>query len=247
MKLIYQKHLTLFLVFTLLMSCSDDLLKPEPLSFFTPTNVFNDQAGFEAALVTMRKALTEGVTGSRRYYMVGEWAASEAGVPTFQMDWYQTTPYFDRYYTFLPLFSEAYEFIKNTNVLINRIDEIEWRSQEERNAILAEGYWHRAYWYYWLVNAYGDVPFIAEEVVGAKLDYYTHSRWAILDKIQADMEFAIEYLTPTAVPGAITQGAGNHLLTKIYLANLEFDRAIEAATRVIGWSVCSDDRTIRCG
>jgi hypothetical protein len=165
--------------------------------------------------------------------MVGEWAASEAGVPTFQMDWYQTTPYFDRYYTFLPLFSEAYEFIKNTNVLIGRIDEIEWDSQEEKNAILAEGYWHRAYWYYWLVNAYGDVPFVGQEVEGAKLDYYTHSRWAILDKIQADMEFAVQHLPEAAVPGAITKGAGNHLLTKIYLANLEFDEAIEAATRVI--------------
>ncbi|MDF9798897.1 hypothetical protein OKW21_004160 [Catalinimonas alkaloidigena] len=233
MKRIFNRYLVLFLVFLLQVSCSDDLLEPKPLSFFSPSNVFNDEAGFEAALVTMRKALTEGVTGGRRYYMVGEWAASEAGVPTFQMDWYQTTPYFDRYYTFLPLFSEAYEFIKNTNVLIGRIDEIEWDSPEERNTILAEGYWHRAYWYYWLVNAYGDVPFVGQEVQGAKLDYFTHSRWAILDKIQADMEFAVQYLPESAVPGAITQGAGNHLLTKIYLANLEFDKAIEAATRVI--------------
>ncbi|MEQ9439239.1 MAG: RagB/SusD family nutrient uptake outer membrane protein [Cyclobacteriaceae bacterium] len=223
----------IFLLCLIQLACSDELLEPKPLSFFSPASVYNEPAGFEAALVTMRKALTEGVTGSRRYYMVGEWAASEAGTPTFQMDWTQTTPNFDRYYTFLPLFSEAYGFIKNTNVLINRIDDIEWESEEERNAILAEGYWHRAYWYYWLVNAYGDVPFVGEEVQGAKLDYYTHSRWTILDQIQSDMEFAVQNLPLTAVPGAITQGAGNHLLTKIYLANLEFDKAIEAATRVI--------------
>ena len=163
MKLTINK-LVIFLVLLLSIACSDDLLEPKPLSFFAPSNVYNEPAGFEAALVTMRKALTEGVTSSRRYYMVGEWAASEAGVPTFQMDWFQTTPYFDRYYTFLPLFSEAYGFIKNTNVLINRIDDIEWDTQEQRDAILAEGYWHRAYWYYWLVNAYGDVPFVGEEV-----------------------------------------------------------------------------------
>ena len=70
-------------------SCSDELLEPKPLSFFSPGSVYDDPAGFEAALVTMRKVLTEGVTGSRRHYMVGEWAASEAGVPTFQMDWTQ--------------------------------------------------------------------------------------------------------------------------------------------------------------
>lgn len=214
-------------------SCSDDLLKPKPLSFFAPENVFNNKAGFEASLVTMRKALTVGVTGSRRYYMVGEWAASEAGTPTFQLDWTQTTPFFDKYYTFLGLFTDSYEYIKNSNVVIGRIDDIEWTDEAEKNRILAEAYWHRAYWYYWLVNSYGDIPFVNEEVRGVKLDYATHSRWTILNKIQSDMEFAVKWLPLSAVPGAITKGAGNHLLTKIYLANLEFDKAISAASEVI--------------
>lgn len=214
-------------------SCSDDLLTPKPLSFYAPENIFTDKAGYEASLVTMRKALTEGITGGRRYYMVGEWSASEAGNPTFQLDWYQTTPYFDRYYTFLPLLKEGYGFIKNANVVIGRIDDIEWPDEKVKNTILAEAYWHRAYWYYWLVNSYGDIPFVAKEIQGVKLDYVTHSRWAILDKLQSDMEFAVQWLPESAVPGAITKGAGNHLLTKIYLANLEFDKAIAEATKVI--------------
>src|SRR5690606_22753580 len=94
-------------------------------------------------------------------------------------------------------------------------------------------YWHRAYWYYWIVNSYGDVPFVGEEVQGVKLDYYTHSRWTILNKIQADLEFAEQWLPATAVPGAITRGAGQHLLTKVYLANLEFDKAISTADKLI--------------
>ncbi|MDN3688960.1 RagB/SusD family nutrient uptake outer membrane protein [Cyclobacterium jeungdonense] len=227
------KYSFLLVALSLFFACSEDLLEPKPLSFYAPENVFVDQAGYEAALVTMRKALTEGLTGSRRYYMVGEWAASEAGNPTFQLDWFQTTPFFDRYYTFLPLFSESFEFIKNANVLIGRIDDIEWNDEAAKNRILAEGYWHRAYWYYWLVNAYGDVPFVGEEVNQVKLDYYTHSRWAILDKIQEDMEFASQWLPETAIPGAISKGAADHLLTKIYLANLEFDKAIESSSRVI--------------
>ena len=47
------------------------------------------------------------------------------------------------------------------------------------------------------------------------------------------MEFAVEHLPDDAIPGAITKAAGNHLLTKIYLANLKFDKAIPSATRVI--------------
>ncbi|EPR66569.1 hypothetical protein ADICYQ_4418 [Cyclobacterium qasimii M12-11B] len=223
----------LFLVSSLAFSCSEDLLEQKPLSFFAPENAYIDAAGYEAGLVTMRKALTEGVTGSRRHYMVGEWSASEAGTPTFQMDWFQTTPFFDRYYTFVPLFTESFEFIKNANVVISRIDDIEWDDESTRNAILAESLWHRAFWYYWLINSYGDVPFVGEEVTGVRLDYQTHSRWAILDKIQADLEYAVGALPETAVPGAITKGAANHLLTKVYLANMEFDKAIASSSAVI--------------
>ncbi|WP_339922691.1 RagB/SusD family nutrient uptake outer membrane protein [uncultured Cyclobacterium sp.] len=228
-----KQYLFLFLVSCLAFSCSEDLLEQKPKSFFAPENVFIDAAGYEAGLVTMRKALTEGVTGSRRHYMVGEWSASEGGTPTFQMDWFQTTPFFDRYYTFVPLFTESFEFIKNSNVIIGRIDDIEWDDDATRNAILAESLWHRAFWYYWLVNSYGDVPFVGEEVKGVRLDYQTHSRWAILDKIQADLEYAVQWLPETAVPGAITKGAGNHLLTKVYLANMEYDKAIASSSAVI--------------
>ena len=99
-----KRKIDIFLIlavsFFIQFSCTDYLLKPKPLSFYAPENVFNDKSGFEAALVTLRKELTYPVTGSRRYYMVCEWAASEAGMPTFQLDWTQTTPFFDKYYHF---------------------------------------------------------------------------------------------------------------------------------------------------
>src|SRR5215217_2285190 len=47
------------------------------------------------------------------------------------------------------------------------------------------------------------------------------------------MEFAVQWLPVAAPAGAISKGAGNHLLAKICLANLQFDKAIEAATAVI--------------
>src|SRR5699024_7146826 len=130
--------------------------------------------------------------------------------------------------------SKASEFIKNANVLISRIDDIEWEDQEDRNRLLAEAYWHRAYWYYRLVNSYGDIPWAGNEADGAKLDYRTYSRWAILEKIQEDLEYAREILPVKAARlGDVTQGTVNHLLTKIYLANTEFDKAINSATEVI--------------
>lgn len=227
------RSITLILsLFLLSVSCSEEWLKPEPLSFFSPENVYVDKAGFEALLFTLRKDLKmENYNYSNN--IAAEFSASDLANIWFEIDFFKVTPNTDDAGRFLAMFIEVYTAIKNTNVLISRIDNVAWASQEERNSILAEGYWYRAYWYYRLVNTYGDVPFIGEEITSAKLDFYTHSRWAILDKIQSDMEFAVQWLPETAQPGVVTKGAGNHLLAKIYLANLEFDKAIEAASNVI--------------
>ena len=215
-------------------SCSEDFLMPEPLSSFTPENTYTDPSGYESVLVTLRKTLVDGCLGSFNY-MLSEWVASEGGTPCYgsQQDWHTTTPHYSARYKFLSFYTELYVNIKNANSVIGRIDDIEWDNEQEKNRILAEAYWHRSYWYYWLVNTSGDVPFIQEEVKDAKLDYYTHSRWAVLDKLQRDLESTVQYLPEEAIPGAITKSAGNHLLAKIYLADLEFDKAIEAATSVI--------------
>ncbi|GAA5225071.1 RagB/SusD family nutrient uptake outer membrane protein [Membranihabitans marinus] len=207
-------------------------MKPEPLSFFAPENIYIDRSGFDALLVTMRKSLVPEFTGNRNF-MHHQWNTTEVAVPFVQLDMTQLTPSTDRYSKYVSQINNFYENIKNANVAISRIDEIEWEDMSERDAILAESYWHRAYWYYRMVHNYGDVPWVGEEIKSARLDFNTHSRWAILDKIQSDMEFAVQHLPETAIPGAVTKGAGNHLLTKIYLANMEFDKAIAAASAVI--------------
>lgn len=230
----------LFVILSLAsLSCSN-WLEPKPLSFYAPENVYINEEGFESLLITMRKDIkSEHYDG--RSPIVNEYAMSDLGVPfgkpnTVVKDFViALTPSGDGGTHDFPgkLFNLAYNSIRNTNVLISRIDNIEWENSEIRNRLLASAYFFRSYWYYRLVNSYGDVPFIGEEVSGPKLDYYTHSRWAILDKIQKDMEWAIEWMPVEAVPGAETRGAGNHLLAKIALANTDFDRAIKAATDVI--------------
>jgi hypothetical protein len=99
---------------------------------------------------------------------------------------------------------------------------------------LSEALWFRAYWYYRLVHTYGDVPWVGEELKGAKLDYQSTTRTAILGQLQKDLEFALDWLPVTpARLGNVTKGAVNHLLAKVYLANADFDKAIAAATAVI--------------
>ena len=74
--------------------------------------------------------------------------------------------------------------------------------EEIKNAIIAEAYFHRAYWYYRLVHLYGDVPFLNIEHTAPKIDFYTHSRKTILAKIEEDLAWAVQWLPKTAAPGA---------------------------------------------
>jgi hypothetical protein len=213
-------------------SCSQEWLEPEPLSFFAPQNVYVDEEGFESLLVTMRKSLKAEYYGFFNYF-TAEFAPSDLAVAGYVPDFSINTPTSSDRVPYGSMFDPIYRYIKNANVLISRIDDVEWEDEQVRNRLVAEAYWHRAYWYYRLVHSYGDVPFIGLELTGAKLDFYTHSRWAILDKIQSDMEWAVEWLPLTAAPRVPTKGAGNYLLAKIHLANTDFDKAIEAATKVI--------------
>lgn len=222
-------------------SCTDpEWLDTKALSFYAPENVYVNEQGFESLLITMRKDIK-----SEHYHgrspIVNEYAMSDIGVPGAQSN--RVVKDFPSVLTpagdggvhdfHSRLFDLAYNSIRSANVLVSRVDNIEWEDEAVRNRLLAAGYFYRSYWYYRLVNSYGNVPFIGEEITGAKLDFFTHSRWAILDKIQEDMEWAVEWLPETNDPGAETVGAGNHLLAKIALANMDYDRSIQAATDVI--------------
>lgn len=217
---------------TFLVSCSEEFLRPKPESFFTPENLFVNKAGYISMLITMRKDLNREHTGQKNF-LAHQWAASEAGVPWLQMDFRALTPNSDMYQQFVVQINDIFQMVKNANTVISRIDNITWENEQDKNEILAEALWHRSYWYYRLIGNYGDLPFIKEEVRGAKLDFNTHSRWAILKQIQQDTEFAAQWLPEKTPAGAPSKGAANHLLTKIYLANLEFEKAIQSADKVI--------------
>ena len=222
-------------MFLLIMSssCSEDWLKPDPLSFYAPENVFIDQSGFESALIRCKKEMLADHHGSRSPVST-EFAYSDLALPLWNLDFRKNTPSSVFAYTnMLNVFINAYGYIKNANTVISRINTITWPDETVKNRILSEAFWFRAYWYYRLVNTYGDVPWVGDELKGAKLDYYSTKRWTILARIQADLEFAAANLPVTAKLGDVTKGAANHLLTKVYLANAEFDKAIASATEVI--------------
>ncbi len=93
---------------------------------------------------------------------------TDVAVPLRQSDFTQNTPSaVAQVPLVLNFFNNAYGYIKNANTIISRIDDIKWTDQNARNRILSEALWIRAYWYYRMVNTYGDIPWVGEEVTGS--------------------------------------------------------------------------------
>ena len=127
----YKNIFLIFAIFLLTTSCSEDFLKPDPLSFFSPENVYVDKAGFESLILSMRKDMkAENYNYMNNISM--DYTTSDLGSPWSQLDFYKLTPNSSQYYPFLDMYINTYSAIKNANVLISRIDDIEWDSDQEK-------------------------------------------------------------------------------------------------------------------
>jgi len=242
---IINKSLILLTVLFLTVRCSEDFLKPEPLSFYSPTNTLTTADNLRAVLAECSRLEYYEYLGDDASFIF-ELYFSECGVggtndqPSLgvNMD-VQCKPYPSWYlYSGSGLkignhWQDAYNAIKHANIVIGRLPDAEVSSQEEYDQILGEAYFHRAYYYYRLVHQFGDVPWIGKELKEPKLDYYSNTRESILEQIENDLEFA-EIHVPDDVPlGLVSKAAVRHLLTKVYLANQKFDDAIATSTKII--------------
>lgn len=219
-------------------------LDPEPLSFYAPENTFTDKAGFETGLNTSRKQIKHQYFGDAFNSSVCEttiayeyaWSdMSVIGAPETKEIHdlvTQLTPT-TRIGLHLRYWDFGWNGLQYANTIISRVGEAEDMSEQEKNEVLAEGYFHRSYWYYLLTNQWGDVPLILEEISYPKLDFYSTSRVKILQQMKTDMEWAVQWLPVEVQRGAVNRAAGEHLLTKLYLALGEFQNAVNSATRCI--------------
>jgi hypothetical protein len=220
-------------------SCGDEFLNIKPLSIYTPESIYTNEDGFEAVLVTLRKNLRvdfyaeAGGIASELISSDIAISANKAQDAIHNFDTQVLPTGTGGNYDFHEIWTRGYNQIRNTNVILSRIEQGKFKSEESKNAIIAEAYFHRSYWYYRMIHLFGDIPFLNIEYTAPKIDFYTHSRKTILAKLVEDMSFAVKWLPETAVPGAVTKGAGYHLYTKILLADSQFEKAVEAATAVI--------------
>jgi hypothetical protein len=229
-------------------SCKESFLDEKPLDRFSPENLLNSQAGFESVLVALHKSARDERTLDRPDQMgIGtDVATSGVADGRFMKDYRLVLPndqvvnyYWDWAYA---------DMLKNANLIITRAENpaVRW-TEQEKNTIVAEAKFFRAYTYNVLVNLFGGVPIADRELTEPRFDFTRASRLEVLEFIKADLEFSVEHL-PNVVNdasknGRIFKAAALHLLTEVYISlgretkdATYYDKAIAAATKVIDGS-----------
>ncbi|PKD20400.1 hypothetical protein APR41_14070 [Salegentibacter salinarum] len=136
------------------------------------------------------------------------------------------------------LWENKYAGIRRANIFFNNIDRVEEISEEERISLIAQARFIRAWHYFMLIEIYGDVPFVTEEIsIEESLVLERTDRNTILSFIYSELDQAIANLPnnyAAEVQGRITSNAAVALKSRIHLYNEEYSEAASLAEDLIG-------------
>lgn len=261
MKNIIQKYMgkgfTLLAGASLLLSgCSQSFLDPDPQTMFQPDVVFNTESGLKSVLAICDRQLKRNYVSEDSREMIAlatEYTFSDLMVPSAtdknslldnvdnllrpnsdQSD----EKNLNRTNSIWFFWRQNYEGIRNANTIISFIDNVAL-DEKVKNEYLGRAYFHRAFRYYALVFQWGNVPFLTKLTDSPKQSFRSTSRDAILKKLALDMEFAIEWVPDQKdmeYVGMVNKGACRMLLSKIYLALGEYEKAKAQLDILIGQS-----------
>lgn len=244
--------------------CSRSFLDPDPLSVFEPGKTFKTESGLQASMAICDRQIKLYYAADHNEmlplpteFMFSEMLAAAATdkVQLFANIADMLTPNsddnntnnLDRQNSIWHFWQETYNGIKNANTIIAYAPTITTLSEAVKNKYIGQAYFHRAFRYYALVFQYGDVPLVTKLPTAPKQDYKSTKRDAILKMLQQDMEFAVQWVpdqNQIGKVGEVNKGACRMLLSKIYLALGEYQKAKEQLDIIIdqsGYSLMTDN------
>ena len=230
-------------VVSLLSSCSDSWLKPEPLSFYEPDATLSTKEGLEAALTTCQRQLryyymsdngpalaTELIFSDMAVNSVSDLSGGQDLImnvtPTSNNDWFATNmiEWFWR---------TGMDGISFANTVISRLPHLTDIDETTKQQMLSRAYFQRAWRYYHLIFQFGDLPFLSKEVSGPKLDFRSVKMEVVIEQSIKDLEYAVAHIAERDDYGKENKGSCLMLLIKFYMAAGQFDKAVAAANTLI--------------
>lgn len=216
----FNRFVCFLFVITVFFSCNK-ILDTTPTSQIDINSYYSSLPELESALAGVYNILLQVNNGIQNIYVelntTDECAFSNSnvsGLGTF------THTYADA--NVANLWRALYGGIANANVLIDNIDKATKATQEQRDAILGEALFLRAYYYFMLASYFGDVPLILHTTTNpAETDMPRSALSKVYAQILADMQeaekkvytktqrgngaLAATHVTKTTVQGIITR------------------------------------------
>jgi len=223
-----------FIFLTVGISCKKSFLNEKPLDFLSTANAFQTAADFNASIYNLYRlvrdefyTLNDNTTYDYQYRT--DLAISvTASTPNLVADISPNSG------AILGHWQRLYKIISEANTIISRIPASSLTASD-KTLFEARGRFFRALGYRSLSYLFGGVPLILEEATEPKVDFTRATRKEVYTQVIQDLEFAAANLPAiTAVKdGEVSKLAASHLLSEVYLADGQFQKAVDAATVVI--------------
>lgn len=234
----------LTLVYT---SCSDEFLDEQPLGIPSSATLFADEEGAIRAINGAYAHLRNWDVLGFPYFGIKELPSDDADVGSTPGDGSYPRLQLINTFTYDPSVIElngywegSYRGINRVNQVIVNVPDIEM-DEALKARIIAEAKFLRAFYYFDLVRAFGEVPLINTVYTDpeeARNAVEKSSEEALYNFIVQDLKDAIGVLPlkseyPPEDLGRATKGAAQGLLAKVYLFRQDYENAAQQAQAVI--------------
>jgi len=245
-----KKSKYLFIVFAILVlgSCRKSLTEV-PLDFYSPENSYTNKAQFESALANIYSNIRSNFYANadevNNYDMLGidcDFADNRASANGYTAYFNWNTLNADNGFA-SKWWGRLYRIISMANTIIDRASQptAVWANDNDKNAVIAEAKFLRAFCYKFLGTMWGGVPLVINETKTPKFDYVRATQTEVYQLCKADLEFAVKWMpyVNTQTGGRAPREAAFHLLSEIDICLTDYPAAIAAADSVINGSNCS--------
>lgn len=233
------RSIKIFSLLLLISSCQG-ILDKEPIATLDTGSFFQTEDDAVQALNAAYHPLVFSSTNDNFYWAMAEVTSDEAitggdgsrpGIT--EMDAFTYTPRTEEFNSFWKL---QYEGITQCNLVLDNLPNIDM-AESRRNQITGEALFLRSYYYFLLVQVFGDVPLFTKIAPPDELKVPRTPRAIIFAQIEADCERAAGLLPgqqPASEVGRATKGAALALAAKSFLYEKKWEKTLEYVARVKG-------------
>nr|HPM32309.1 RagB/SusD family nutrient uptake outer membrane protein [Chryseolinea sp.] len=214
-------------------SCGSDFLDEKPIDFLSTANAFSNKDDFNASInnlygLVRTEFFTRNDYNPMEYIYHTDITYQIAnGNSNFNTEFGPQSGWNNHW-------GWLYKIVSEANTVLSRIPSSQL-SDADKVAFEAKAKFFRAFGYRNLAYLFGGVPLITEEITTEKVDFVRATRQEVYAQIISDLTFCTLNLPAiTAVrDGEVSNLAAQHLLAEVYLADGQFQKAVDAATVVI--------------